>query len=96
VVTYRIWFKEPGDQTWTKVGDGHTGDGFPGHHVAGPLVDRTLVAYYLIIVGNAHTDFVALVTLSQDGKLLPGGSCVESGRLNDNKRAVKERRLELI
>jgi hypothetical protein len=68
VVTFRIWYRNPEDEKWTRIGEGQTADDSPDYFQTGPLGDETRLAYYLIIVGNAFTSFSATVTLSVSPK----------------------------
>lgn len=93
VVAYRIWFRLPG-ATWQVIGDGATGDD-TADLVTVPVVSTgTEVHYWLGVGGNPNTRYIALVTFSQNGKLLEGGTCLESGRTDGQGIAIVNGRVE--
>jgi len=95
VVAYRLWFKRPGDAAWTRIGDGTTADDVPDSVTSGPFPDGTLIAYWLGIGGNANTKYRTLVIFSQEGNVLPGGTCIEEDKVDADGLAVVEGYVEL-
>lgn len=89
VVAYRIWSRPPGG-TWATLAEGHTGDAIPDFNRVGPFPRGSEIAYWLGIGGNPRTSFHALVTLGQDGKILPDGACPEIGKTDADGVAVRE------
>jgi hypothetical protein len=49
----------------------------------GPLPTGTVLDYWFGIGGNPMTAWRALLTVSQDGRIVPGGLCTESGTTDD-------------
>jgi hypothetical protein len=95
VVAYRMWFKKPGQTAWTRFAEGHTSDDISDHHTAGPFEDETKISYWLGIAGNAGTDYRAVVTFSQSGKIVEGGMCSEEGRTDANGGAESKTEVTL-
>lgn len=90
VVAYRMWYQKPGETGWTKFAEGHTSDDVSDHYTAGPFADRTKISYWLGIAGKPQSEYRAVVTFAQDGKIVDGGMCQEEGRTDANGGAVKE------
>src|SRR3954467_3903428 len=78
VVAYKIWIKRPG-QDWTAVGQGHTADQVADFLDLDPLAKGAMLDYWFGIGGNAQTNWRALLTLSQNGRIVDGGLCDEHG-----------------
>lgn len=96
VVAYRMWQRAPDDAKWTTLADGHTSDEAPDHAQAQALPSGSRFAYHLIIVGNASTNFLVSVVLSQDGRIFPGGSFIEQGTLDSTLREVRKKTVVLV
>ena len=96
VVTYRMWQRAPDDAKWTTLAEGHTSDDEPDHAQAQALPRGWKYAYHLIIVGNASTDFLVSVALSQDGRTVPGGSFLEQGTLDSTRREVRKKTVVFV
>jgi len=86
VIAYKFWLMLPGG-SWQVVAKGQTGDNVADFFNVDPSPRGTRLAYWLGIGGNANTAFRAVVTLSQDGQMVPGGLCLESGSTNDDNVA---------
>lgn len=96
VFVYRLWYKEPGDDGWTRIADGDTQDDIPDHHRTGPHPDETLIAAWVLVGGRKNSNYRFLVTLSQDGKLLHGGVFTLRGRTSAEGGASKPIKAVLI
>lgn len=83
VVAYRLWRKEA-NGSWTILGDGHTADHTPDLLTVPPAPAGTRLAFWLGIGGNPNTQYQALVTLAQNGRIVVGGSLLENGRVDGN------------
>ena len=89
VVVYRVWVMLPGGQ-WEVIGTGSTADNIADHYQKGPYPEGTKLAYWFGIAGNPSTDWQALLSIAQDGKIVPGGACLEQGKTNSKGAAVRE------
>ncbi len=90
VVAYRIWHAPPGSSTWTVITEGHTADQKSDHHAEGPFEDGGRLYYWLGIGGKAKSAFTAAVIFSQNGRIVDGGMCDESGKTDDEGAAIRE------
>lgn len=83
VVAYRLWDRDTAQEQWQVVADGHTADHIPDL-VSVPKVPRgAQLAFWLAIGGDPNSQYEALVTVSQRGKILDHGSLIERGGAND-------------
>jgi len=94
VVAYRLW-REESDGSWTTLGQGHTADHEPDLVTVAPAPAGTRLAFWLGIGGNPNTQYQGLVTLAQNGKIVTGGSLLESGRVDGNGVAEAREFIEL-
>ncbi|MFB3910485.1 MAG: hypothetical protein ACE15D_19005 [Candidatus Eisenbacteria bacterium] len=95
VVNYRIWTRVPEDE-WQVVADGESRDSAPDHQSLGALSRGTEIAYWFAVGGNPHTRYVALLLLSQGGKLLIGGDLLHQGKVSGKGAAEVTGSVELI
>lgn len=75
VVLYRLWYKEPGDSTFTifATGDDQSGSNPSGHqHGVGPLRNGSTIRWFFMISGNPHSPYRITVQASQNGHTLGG------------------------
>lgn len=95
VVSYRVW-RKVGGGAWKIVGDGHTADDVPDHFPVPtdpadpPIAAGDMLAYWLGIGGPAHSTYQVMITIGQDGRVLPGGAIPVDGQVDasgiDTKR----------
>jgi hypothetical protein len=95
VIAYKIWVKRPGAD-WVEVGEGQTADELADFFSLPPLPEGTALDYWFGIGGNAMTAWRALLTLSQDGRIVPGGLCAESGTTDDVGIDTRETEVTLV
>jgi len=95
VVAYRMWYQKPGESGWTKFAEGHTSDDISDHNTVGPFEDKTKISYWLGISGKPGSDYRAVVTFAQNGKIVDGGMCQEEGRTDGNGGATLESEVTL-
>jgi hypothetical protein len=96
VFVYRLWHKEPGTDDWTKIGEGDTQDDIPDHHQTGPHPDGTQISGWFLAGGKKNSNYKFLVTMSQDGKVMHGGTFSESGKTSSDGGASKKIKAVLI
>lgn len=95
VLAYRFWSGAPGNWQIVPNGEGHTSDDKPDAFTLGPVPDGTCIAYWMGIGGNPNTTFNGLVTLGQSGRILDGGTCLETGKTNAEGFAFRKLQLRL-
>ena len=91
VVVYRIWVMLPGAQ-WQVIGTGSTADNI--HQ--GPYPVSTKLAYWFGIAGNPATTWQTLLSIAQNGKIVPGGACLQQGQTNAKGAAVREDQVTFV
>jgi hypothetical protein len=84
VFAYRMWFRRPDDEEWTEFALGDTDDDVPDHHMTGPHPDGSRIAINVAVGGKPNSTFRFIVSFSQDGGIVQGGTFVEAGRTGDN------------
>jgi hypothetical protein len=82
VVAYRLWRQDVADGPWTQLGEGHTADHIPDLVTVSPMKRGSRLAYWEGIGGNPNTQYQVLVTVAQNGQIVPGGSLLENGMTN--------------
>ena len=95
VVAYKIWVKVPGAD-WQTVAEGQTADDIADFYTLGPYPKGTLLDYWFGVGGNPLTAWSALLSLSQGGHIVPGGSCGESGTTDDAGIDVRETEVRFV
>lgn len=95
VVAYKIWVKVP-SADWKVVAEGQTADNVADFYTLGPYPKDTLLDYWLGIGGNPFTNWSAQVTISQNGHIVPGGSCPESGQTDKVGVDVRETEVRFV
>lgn len=95
VVVYRIWVMRPGAQ-WEVIGTGSTADNIADHYRVGPYAEGTKLAYWFGIAGNPNTTWQALLSIAQNGKIVPGGACLEQGKTNAKGAGVRENQVTFV
>jgi len=80
VFAYKMWFREPTDDTWTKFGEGDTEDDVPDHQGTGPHPDGTKVIIWVAAGGRPNSTYRFLLTFAQGGAIVVGGTVVRTGR----------------
>lgn len=95
VIVYRIWLMLPGDE-WQVLATGSTADNIADHYHKGPLPEGTKLAYWFGIAGNPNTEWQALLSIAQDGRIVPGGACLEPGKTNAKGAAVRENQVTFV
>jgi len=88
-VVYRLWVQVPGGK-WVVLGTGTTTDNIADHYRTGPHPEGTKLAYWLGVAGNPSTEYKALVAVAQNGRIVPGGACIEQAKTNSKGAAVRE------
>jgi hypothetical protein len=84
VVAYRLWRQDAADGPWNILAEGHTADHVPDLvTVRPPFSAESLLAFWVGVGGNPNTQYQALVTLAQKGRILPGGTLLLAGRTNE-------------
>jgi hypothetical protein len=83
VVAYRLWDRDTAQGQWQVVADGHTADHVPDLVSVPKLPRGAQIAFWLGIGGDPNSQYEALVTVSQSGKILDNGSLIERGGAND-------------
>jgi hypothetical protein len=97
VVAYRLWrqLTRP-DGPWAVLGDGHTADHVPDLVQVSPSPVGSRLAYWVAIGGNPNTQYQVLVTIAQNGKIVPGGTLLVNGRTNEKGVAEDHGFIDLI
>ncbi len=95
VVVYRIWVMTPGGQ-WTIIATGSTADNIADHYRTGPYPEGSKLAYWFGVAGAPNSDWQALVSIAQDGRIVPGGACLEAGKTNAKGAAVKQDQVTFV
>lgn len=96
-VTYRFWYKKPGDAKYTIFATGTDNEETnPSRHAhaVGPLPDGSELVYLVWFSGNEYTTYDVEVELSQDGVQLPGYSFshhdkTDSDGFGEEKHTIK-------
>jgi hypothetical protein len=84
VVAFRLWRQDVVDGPWILLGQGHTADHVPDLVTASPPFPAGgRLAFWVGIGGNPNTQYQVLVTLAQDGRILPGGTILVPGKTNE-------------
>ena len=96
VFAYRIWYRLPGEDSWTIIGDGDTQDDVPDYHGTGPHIDGTQIAIMVAIGGKKNSMYRYLITFSQDGAIAQGGAIQERGRTSADGGAVRTTKVVLV
>jgi len=76
-VSYRFWYKKPGDAKYTIFATGTDNEYSNSSihtHVVGPLPSGSELVYLVWFSGNEYTAYDMELALSQEGVLLPGYS----------------------
>jgi hypothetical protein len=81
IVAYRLWRRLSGTD-WVLFAEGDSADEVSDHHELSGMSAGSRVAYWLGIGGNPNTQYRALVTIAQAGRILDGGSFIEEGSTN--------------
>ena len=95
VVAYRVWVKRPGTD-WVDVGEGQTADDKADFYTISKCPKGTLLDYWFGIGGNPLTAWSALLTLSQDAKIVTGGLCGEDGTTDVDGVDVRETEVTFV
>ena len=95
VVAYKIWVKRPGSD-WKDIGEGQTADEVADFFDLDPQPKGTLLDYWFGIGGNPMTAWRALLTLSQGGRIVPGGLCSENGTTDDTGIDMRETEVTFV
>ena len=85
VVAYTFWSRPPTTDSWTQFADGHTGDNVPDHFTLNAMSQSQV--YFWVGVGNPrrpNSVYNALITVGQNGRRLPGGSILLTGKTDEN------------
>lgn len=83
VVDYRIWTRTANQSEWQDVHRGTTNDPQP-EFKALSVTNGMRLAYWLHVGGNPGTHFRVILTLGQDGQLLPNGKLLVEGTTDDS------------
>lgn len=83
VALYRVWKRKPGGD-WELVADGDTNDNVPDFKQLGLCDKGSNLAYWFGIGGKPKTSYRVLFLVSQEGKLLKGGTFTEAGTTDAN------------
>ena len=94
VVAYRLWRQEPGTN-WDMFAEGDSAAEVSDHHELSGLPGASRLAYWLGIGGNPNTQYRALVTITQAGRIVDGGSFIEEGGTNELGVAEAQAIIEL-
>lgn len=71
VVAYKLWWRDAASD-WTVIGEGSTGDQRPDHYQR-PSTFGAQLFYWVGVGGNADSNYQAIITLAQGGRVLPNG-----------------------
>jgi hypothetical protein len=96
VFAYRMWYRPPGEDDWTVIGEGDTQDDIPDHHVTRPHSDGTQIAIMAAIGGRPNSMYRYLITFSQEGAITQGGAIQERGKTSADGGAVKTTKVVLV
>ena len=96
VFAYRMWYRRPGEESWTKFAEGHTEDDQADHHRTGPHPDGTKIASMVAVGGKKSSLYRFLLIFSQDGQVVQGGIIRESGKTSADGGALKSTRVVLV
>jgi hypothetical protein len=84
VVAFRLWRQDAANGPWSLVAEGHTADHVPDLvTVIPPFPVGSRLAFWVGIGGNPNTQYQVLVTVAQNGKILPGGTVLVPGKTNE-------------
>jgi len=96
VIAYILWTRRPGDADWTEVARGNTSDNVSDHHIIkAPLPKGSRLTYWLGMGDGPGTKCRGIVTLAQNGKVVPDGLCIEDGKTDSNGVYVVETEVTL-
>ncbi len=80
VFAYRMFVKRAGETSFTEFAAGDSEDDVPDHHVTGPHPDATRIVINVAVGGKKNSLFKYIVTFSQGGSVVLGGTFARSGR----------------
>jgi hypothetical protein len=84
VFAYRIFIKRPQDDDFVEFAVGDTDDDIPDHFATDPLPDATRVIMNVAVGGARNSAFRYVVTFSQNGAVVLGGTLLRNGRTRAN------------
>ena len=87
VFAYRMWFREPSQDSWTLFLEGHTSDDKPEHKSVGPFPDGTQIIAW-VSAGGTKPGFKYLLTFGQEGAILPGGAILKQGKIKAGTKVL--------
>lgn len=92
-IRYKLWSRRSADDQWHDVGEGiRVDDGAGDRFDLGTLRAGSALAYWYEIGGETGAGYQFDLAFLQDGHLLPGGLCGESGQIGeDGSRTVESR-----
>lgn len=80
VISYKLWWRDT-TSDWSVLGEGTTGDQQPDHHRQ-PFKAGAQLFYWVGVGGTATSVYAGIITLSQDGRVLPNGLVSLDGQTN--------------
>lgn len=72
VVAYKLWWRDGANPNWAVIGQGTTGDQTPDfcQHDFSPGAQ---LFYWFGVAGKPNSEYDAIITIGQDGKVLVNG-----------------------
>lgn len=93
-IRYKLWSRRSADDQWHDVGEGiRVDDGADDRFELGTLRAGSALAYWFEIGGQQGTRYQFDLAFLQDGRLLPGGLCGESGQFSEDELNTVQSRL---
>jgi hypothetical protein len=80
VFAYRLWWRD-GTSDWSQIGEGSTGDQQPDHFRQS-FSSGAQLFHWIGVAGNPNSVYSGIITLSQDGRVLPNGLVSVDGQTN--------------
>jgi hypothetical protein len=84
VVVYRLWKKDAGAAYGDPLRTWDTADNEPDTVSVGAMPQGSAVGYFLAVSGKPNSPYRAMVSFSQAGHLLTGGTCMHEGNTDSN------------
>lgn len=95
VFAYRMWFRRPGDESWTLFGEGDTSDDVPDHQSTGPHPADTQIIVWTAVGGKPNSNYRFLLTFSQGGAIVTGGVISRSGKTSGDGGGARKTKVIL-
>lgn len=90
---YKLWTRSfPGGE-WTVAGDGISDDDAADRFDLGVVRAGSSFAYWFAIGGEEGAGYHVDLAFLQDGRIVAGGLCKETGRIGEDELAIVESRV---